>query len=172
MTKHTIMDSLSIAFASLMICVSASAQSTNPLNYSGKMYVSSIEVITTPRYISFEDHAILSSEMTIPAIEITKVMFDFENNIINLNEKDHKVKVTGAKKYTMTDGLWTVVIYINFLDDTDKYELVWREYGNPYFQEITKTEDGVKIAKMNLSSRPSSTSPEDALLQFLGGLSF
>ena len=107
--------------AALIICAAASAQSTDTLNYSGKMYVSSIEVITTPRYVSFEDHAILSSEMTIPAIEITKVMFDFEN-------------------------------------------------GNPYFQEITKTDDGVKIARMNLSSRPSPTSPEDALLQFLGGL--
>ena len=38
----------------------------------------------------------------------------------------------------MTDGSWTVVIYISFLDEADKYELVWREYGNPYFQEITK----------------------------------
>ena len=164
------MKKLFSAVAARILCAAASAQSTNPLNYSGTMYVSSIEVITTPRYVSFEDHAILSSEMTIPAIEITKVMFDFENNIINLNDKDHKVKVTGTKKYTMTDGSWTVVIYISFLDEADKYELVWREYGNPYFQEITKTDDGVKIAKMNLSSRPSSTSPEDALLQFLGGL--
>lgn len=155
-----------LALASVFI---VSAQSTNPLNYSGKMYVSSIEVVTTPRYVSFEDHAILSSEKTIPVIEITKVLFDFENNIINLNNEDHKIKVTGTKKYTMTDGSWNVVIFISFLDETDKYELVWREYGSPYLQEITKTDECVKICKMNLSTKPRSTSPEDALMQLLGG---
>ena len=41
--------------------VNAAAQSTNPLNYSGRMYVEAIEIIATPRYVSYEDHAILSS---------------------------------------------------------------------------------------------------------------
>ena len=59
-----------------------------------------------------------------------------------------------------------VVIYIDFLDEPDKYELVWQEYGNPYLQEITKTDEGIKIARMNLSSKPSATSPEEALLEF------
>lgn len=107
--------------------------------------------------------------MTIPVIEITKVLFDFENNIINLNNKDHKIKVTGTKKYTMTDGSWNVVIFISFLDETDKYELVWREYGSPYLKEITKTDECVKICKMNLSTKPKATSPEDALMQLLRG---
>lgn len=163
------MKKILISLLAVLIGTAAFSQSTNPLNYSGKMYVSSIEVVTTPRYVSFEDHAILSSEMTIPVIEITKVLFDFENNIINLNNEDHKIKVTGTKKYTMTDGSWNVVIFISFLDETDKYELVWREYGSPYLQEITKTDEGVKICKMNLSTKPRSTSPEDALMQLLGG---
>ena len=163
------MKKILISLLAALIGPAAFSQSTNPLNYSGKMYVSSIEVVTTPRYVSFEDHAILSSEMTIPVIEITKVLFDFENNIINLNNEDHKIKVTGTKKYTMADGSWNVVIFISFLDETDKYELVWREYGSPYLQEITKTDECVKIYKMNLSTKSRSMSPEDALMQLLGG---
>lgn len=163
------MKKILISLLTALVGTAAFSQSTNPLNYSGKMYVSSIEVVTTPRYVSFEDHAILSSEMTIPVIEITKVLFDFENNIINLNNEDHKIKVTGTKKYTMADGSWNVVIFISFLDETDKYELVWREYGSPYLQEITKTDECVKIYKMNLSTKSRSMSPEDALMQLLGG---
>lgn len=48
------------------------AQSTNPQNYSGRMYVEAIEIIATPRYVSFEDHAILPQQMRIPSVEITK----------------------------------------------------------------------------------------------------
>ena len=59
-----------LALASVFI---ASAQSTNPLNYSGRMYVEAIEIITTPRYVSYEDHAILSQQMRIPSVEITKI---------------------------------------------------------------------------------------------------
>lgn len=44
--------------------VIAAAQSTNPLNYSGRMYVEAIEIIATPRYVSYEDHAILSQQIT------------------------------------------------------------------------------------------------------------
>lgn len=59
-----------LALASVFI---ASAQSTNPLNYSGRMYVEAIEIIATPRYVSYEDHAILSQQMRIPSVEITKI---------------------------------------------------------------------------------------------------
>ena len=59
-----------LALASVFI---ASAQSTNPLNYSGRMYVEALEIIATPRYVSFEDHAILSQQMRIPSVEITKI---------------------------------------------------------------------------------------------------
>ena len=52
-----------LALASVFI---ASAQSTNPLNYSGRMYVEAIEIIATPRYVSYEDHAILSSRCEFP----------------------------------------------------------------------------------------------------------
>lgn len=61
-----------------VITLSASAQSTNPLNYSGTMYVESITVIETPRYISYEDHAILSEKMTVPSVEVMKIVLDFE----------------------------------------------------------------------------------------------
>ena len=44
----------------LLMTASAKNPKLNPLNYSGKMYVSAMEVLTTPRYISYEDHAILS----------------------------------------------------------------------------------------------------------------
>ena len=58
--------------------VVAAAQSSNPLNYSGRMYVEAIEIIATPRYVSYEDHAILSQQMRIPSVEITKIDMDFE----------------------------------------------------------------------------------------------
>ena len=112
------------------------------------------------------DHAIISTDMRIPVVEVTKVIFDFEKSKITLRGKEYDIKVTASKKYTLTDGSWVVVIYIDFLDEPDKYELVWQEYGNPYLQEITKTDEGIKIARMNLSSKPSATSPEEALLEF------
>lgn len=46
----------------LLASFAAAAQSTNPLNYSGRMYVEAIEIIATPRYVSYEDHAILSQQ--------------------------------------------------------------------------------------------------------------
>ena len=153
----------------LLYVVTSFAQSTNPLNYSGKMFISSIEVLSTPRYISYEEHAIMNRDMTIPVTEVTKVVFDFERNIINLNDKDHDVKVTALKKYETDDG-WLVVLYIDFIGEADKYELVWRESGVPFLQEITKTEEGVKILRMNLSTQPTSTSPDAAILQMLGNL--
>ena len=42
--------------------VTVVAQSTNPLNYSGRMYVEGIEIISTPRNVSYEDCAILSQK--------------------------------------------------------------------------------------------------------------
>ena len=153
----------------LLYVVTSFAQSSNPLNYSGKMFISSIDVLSTPRYISYEEHAIINREMTIPVTEVTKVMLDFEKNIINLNDKDHNVKVTSLKKYETDDG-WIVVLYIDFIGEADKYELVWREFGNPFLQEITKTEEGVKILRMSLSTQPTSTSPDAAILQMLGNL--
>ena len=152
--------------AALLFAATALAQSTNPLNYSGKMFITSIDLLSTPRYISYEDHAIISTDMRMPTVEVTKVIFDFEKNKITMNDKECDIKVTSSKKYTLADGSWVVVIYIDFLDEPDKYELVWQEYGNPYLQEITKTDEGIKIASMNLSSKPSATSPEEALLEF------
>ena len=66
---------ITLVLASFII---AAAQSTNPLNYSGRMYVEAIEIIAAPRYVSYEDHAILSQQMRIPSVEITKIDMDFE----------------------------------------------------------------------------------------------
>ena len=148
------------------------AQSTNPLNYSGKMFVSSYEVLSTPRYVSYEDHGILSSDVTVPVTEVTTLISDFENGTLKSGETEYKIKVTGTKKYTLTDDSWVVVIYIQTTDGSRRFEYIWREYGHPYLDTITRNDDGsMKIVRMNLSSRPKATSPDDALLQLLNSYS-
>ncbi|MCI6112491.1 MAG: hypothetical protein MR690_02750 [Rikenellaceae bacterium] len=153
--------------AALLFAATALAQSTNPLNYSGKMFITSIDLLSTPRYVSYEDHAIISTDMGIPMVEVTKVIFDFEKNKITMNDKECDIKVTASKKYTLADGSWVVVIYIDFIGEADKYELVWQEKGTPYLQEIMKTDEGVKIVRMHLSIKPSVTSPEEAVIEML-----
>ena len=155
-----------LALASVFI---ASAQSTNPLNYSGRMYVEALEIIATPRYVSFEDHAILSQQMRIPSVEITKIDMDFEKGIVTAKEIEMKIKVNGCKKYD-TDRGWVVVVYVDLVDEGDKAELVWPEFGKPYFQQISKTDNGVKIARMVLTSRPYVADEGEALMSLLQGL--
>ena len=145
------------------------AQSTNPLNYSGRMYVEAIEVYTTPRYVSYEDHAIVSMQMRIPSVEITKMDMDFEKGIVTVKEIEMKIKVNGCKKYEADYG-WKVVVYVDLVSEGDKAELVWPEFGKPYFQQITKTDDGVKIARMILSRKPFVATEEEALMDLLQGL--
>ena len=145
------------------------AQSTNPLNYSGRMYVEAIEIIATPRYVSYEDHAILSQQMRIPSVEITKIDMDFEKGIVIAKEIEMKIKVNGCKKYD-TDRGWVVVVYVDLVNEGDKAELVWPEFGKPFFQQITKTDDGVKIARMVLSSKPYVADGSEAMRDLLMGL--
>ena len=149
--------------------VIAAAQSTNPLNYSGRMYVEAIEIIATPRYVSYEDHAILSQQMRIPSVEITKIDMDFEKGIVIAKEIKMKIKVNGCKKYD-TDRGWVVVVYVDLVDEGDKAELVWPEFGKPFFQQITTIDDGVKIARMVLSSKPYVADESEALRNMLMGL--
>ena len=149
--------------------VSASAQSTNPLNYGGKMYVEAIDIISTPRYLSYEDHAILSKDMSIPSVEIQKCILDFENSTVTVGDTVMKIKVNSTKKYTEHEH-WVVVIYMDLVELGDKAELVWPEFGKPYFQQITKAEGGVKIARMILSKKPVVADPNDALMNLLQGL--
>jgi hypothetical protein len=52
----------------------------------------------------------------------------------------------------------------------DKAELVWPEFGKPYFQQITKIDDGVKIARMVLSRKPYVADESEALRNMLMGL--
>ena len=147
------MKHITLIFVLTLATITAAAQSTNPLNYSGRMYVEAIEIIATPRYVSYEDHAILSQQMRIPSVEITKIDMDFEKGIVIAKEIEMKIKVNGCKKYD-TDRGWVVVVYVDLVNEGDKAELVWPEFGKPFFQQITKTDEGVKIARMVLSSKP------------------
>ena len=149
--------------------VFAAAQSTNPLNYSGRMYVEAIEIIQTPRYVSYEDHAILSQQMRIPSVQITKCEMDFEKGTVTVDNKEMRIKVNATKKYD-TDRGWVVVIYTDLVYEGDKAELVWPEFGKPYFQQITKADNGVNIARMVLTSKPYVADEGEALMNLLQGL--
>ena len=147
----------------------AASQSTNPLNYSGRMYVEAIEIYTTPRYVSYEDHAIVSQQMRIPSVRISKCEMDFKNGTVIVDQTTMKVKVNATKKYNTNYG-WVFVIYMDLVDEGNKAELVWPEYGKPYFQQITPNDDGVKIARMVLSKRPYVADEREALINLLQGL--
>ena len=163
------MKHITLIFVLTLATITAAAQSTNPLNYSGRMYVEAIEIIATPRYVSYEDHAILSQQMRIPSVEITKIDMDFEKGIVIAKEIEMKIKVNGCKKYD-TDRGWVVVVYVDLVNEGDKAELVWPEFGKPFFQQITKTDEGVKIARMVLSSKPYVADESEALREMLMGL--
>ena len=149
--------------------VFAAAQSTNPLNYSGRISGEAIEIYATPRYISYEDHAIVSQQMRIPSVEITKIDMDFEKGTVTVKDTEMKIKVNGCKRYEADHG-WTVVVYVDLVNEGDKGELVWPEFGKPYFQQITKADDGVKIARMVLSRKPYVADEGEALMNLLQGL--
>ena len=163
------MKHITLIFVLTLATITAAAQSTNPLNYSGRMYVEASEIIATPRYVSYEDHAILSQQMRIPSVEITKIDMDFEKGIVIAKEIEMKIKVNGCKKYD-TDRGWVVVVYVDLVNEGDKAELVWPEFGKPFFQQITKTDEGVKIARMVLSSKPYVADESEALRDMLMGL--
>ena len=163
------MKHITLIFVLTLATITAAAKSTNPLNSSGRMYVEAIEIIATPRYVSYEDHAILSQQMRIPSVEITKIDMDFEKGIVIAKEIEMKIKVNGCKKYD-TDRGWVVVVYVDLVNEGDKAELVWPEFGKPFFQQITKTDEGVKIARMVLSSKPYVADESEALRNMLMGL--
>ena len=160
-----------IICAAIAMLMTASAQNPklNPLNYSGKMYISAVEMLTTPRYVSYEEHAILSSEMTVPVIEVTVAHFDFEKKIVIIDGKETRIGKTYVKEYT-SDYYSTFVIYMEPAEKGDCMELVWPEKGNPYLQQITPGEKEVAICKMKLSHKPVAVSGEDALMQMLNSL--
>ncbi len=86
-----------ILIIALLASFAAAAQSTNLLNYSGRMYVEAIEIYATPRYISYEDHAIVSQQMRIPSVEITKIDMDFEKGTVTVKDTEMKIMVNGCK---------------------------------------------------------------------------
>jgi hypothetical protein len=69
-----------------------------------------------------------------------------------------------------TDSGWTVVIYMDMVDSSDKMELVWSQYGKPYAQQITPSDDGVGIARLILSQKPYVASESEALYEMLQNL--
>ena len=160
-----------LTFTAALLCWAAvSAQNTNPLNYSGKMYVSSYEIVKTPRYVSYADHAILNSELTIPVTEVTTLLADFEKGTLKSGDTEYTIKVTGTKKYTLTDGSWAVVISMESFDGKAKFDYVWREFGNPYLDTIMSVQDEpgvIKIIRMNLSSKPRVNDVDNALFRML-----
>ena len=162
--KHIIITA-ALVFASIL----GYAQSTNPLNYSGRMYVEAIEIYTTPRYVSYEDHAIVSQQMRIPSVRISKCEMDFKNGTVIVDQTTMQVKVNATKKYNTNYG-WVVVIYMDLVNEGNKAELVWPEYGKPYMQQITPNDDGVKIARMVLSKNPYVADEREALMNLLQGL--
>lgn len=160
-----------ILCAAIAMIMTASAQNPklNPLNYSGKMYISAVEMLTTPRYISYEEHAILSSEITVPVVEVTIAQFDFEKNIVVIDGKEVKIGKPYVKEYP-SDYDTTFVIYMEPSGDGDYMELVWPESGDPYLLQVTPNEHGVAICKMKLSHKPVAATGEDALIQLLNSL--
>ena len=153
----------------MLMTASAQNPKLNSLNYSGKMYISAVEMLTTPRYGSYEEHAILSSEMTVPVMEVTAAQFDFEKKIVIIDGKEAKIGKTYVKEYT-SDYYSTFVIYMEPAEKGDCMELVWPEKGNPYLLQITPGEKEVAICKMKLSHKPVAVSGEDALMQMLNSL--
>lgn len=141
----------------------------NPLNYSGKMYVSSMEIISTPRYVSYGDHAILNTELSVPTVEETPVVMDFVNNMITLPTSKIQVKNVEAKTYY--EGLVeTVVISMRNVENNSLVELVWPGVGSPYLMMSGQGEDGdVSIVKFNLAKTHTMPS-EEALLEMLFGV--
>lgn len=157
------------AVIAMLMTASAQNPKLNPLNYSGKMYISAVEMLTTPRYVSYEEHAILSSEMTVPVMEVTVAQFDFEKKIVVIDGKETRIGKTYVKEYS-TDYYSTFVIYIQPAEQGDCMELVWPEHGNPYLLQITPRESDVAICKMKLSHKPVAVSGEEALMQMLNSL--
>lgn len=142
----------------------------NPLNYSGKMYVSSMEIISTPRYVSYGDHAILSTELSVPAVEETPVVMDFVNNMITFPPTS-TIQVKNVEAKTYYEGLVeTVVISMRDVENNNLVELVWPELGSPYLMMSGQGEDGgVSVVKFNLAKTHTMPS-EEALLEMLLGV--
>ena len=133
------------------------------------MYISSVDAISTPRYVSYEDHAILSTELSVPVVEVSKIEFDFKNNVILIQDKSTAITNVRIKEHT-DEYSRIIVIYMDLVDSTDKMELVWPDDDSPYLLQITPDDDKVAICKMKLSQKPVASSGEDALMQLLNSL--
>jgi len=135
-------------FIAMLSTVGASAQSTNPLDYSGELYADYLDVFTTPRYVSYEDHADLSLKKKSQAN--LKCKFDFEKECVTIAEKTMKIKVLSTKKYNTKEG-WIVVIFMNLIDEGRNAELVWPEFGSPYYQDIFHVNNQFAIGRLYFS---------------------
>ncbi|MCR5326406.1 MAG: hypothetical protein K6E37_06625 [Bacteroidales bacterium] len=148
--------------------ITATAQTTNPLNYSGQMYIEAIEIFNTPRYISYEDHAILTRSMYIPSTQNCVFESDFEKGVITIDSQEMKVKVDSTKRYDH-DYSWEVVVYMHLQNSGDPAELVWKEFGQPFFQQISKDEKGKGICRFRLSPHATIPTETDLLKEYFQG---
>ena len=139
-----------ILYLQLAIVSYAQDPELNPLNYSGRMYVAGIEVYSTPRYVSYEDHAILTKTFYVPAVENNPYEADFERNVISISHEPMKVKVDSIKRYSTAFLEDDVVIYMHLIRSGDPAEIVWPAIGVPYFQQISNGENGKEICRFLL----------------------
>ena len=159
----------------LLLPISLSAQNPqlNPLNYSGKMYITSIEVLSTPRYVSYGDHALLHTDMNVPVVSKEVVDLDFKNNVITISQTQI-LKVSNVTPKMYSEGYENVVVIsmdaIENNNSKSKAELVWPSSGNPYLQQIATDENGMTIFRCHLSLNFSPISQEEVLMQMLQNL--
>ena len=152
----------------------ATAQSLNPLNYSGKMYVIKMESITTTRYVSFEDHSLLTTEFEMdPAswgLLGMAITFDFKKKIIrwhgssifgeDAQKSEELFSVISTKKYITDHKQWIAVISMkpSSKEKYYRYELVWPQYGYPYFQSMRNDGEKCEITRYTLSTESPAAS--------------
>ena len=59
---------------------------------------------------------------------------------------------------------------MDLVNEGNKAELVWPEFGKPYIQQITPNDEGVKIARIVLSQKPYVADEMEALMNLMQGL--
>lgn len=152
-----------LALVFVALNVNAQPPSMNPLNYSGKMYLTAVEGFETPRYVSFDDHALLSSKGRVPTVEVTPVSIDFDKKTLTMLDKVRRFKNVRIREHILIDGE-AIVIYADDVKDATKYEFVFHNYDDPYFQIIKPlAEGGMAIERCHLSEKPKDVSPAEAL---------
>lgn len=146
-----------------------SAQDFSPLNFSGQLYVKSLEFLKTPRYISYHDHAFLTLQMSMPVTEVTPIELNFEKCTVTLEGTTDSFTITSCKRDDSTRPS-TYIISVKMKDSNETAEFVYREHGDFYWQQIKKEGDEYQIARVHLSTKPHAVSDAEALRELLGNM--